>query len=92
MVKTESARLAARAKHLEQEVSRRDDRIGELSHALTMLDQDHDSLRAECDERDERIVQLQQQLKEKVRRMQCSTYHHGPLCIQIWALILWVSL
>ena len=67
-MKSESARLAARTRHLEQEVSRRDDRIGELSHALTMLDQDHDALRTECDERDERIVQLQQQLKEKVRQ------------------------
>ena len=76
LVKSESARLAARTSHLEQEVSQRDNRIGELSHALTMLDQDHDALRAECDERDERIVQLQQQLKEKVRRTDGNSTSH----------------
>ena len=77
-MKTESARLAARARHLEQEISRRDARISELSHALTMLDQDHDALRAECDERDERIVQMQQQLKEKVRQTDSPLPHLQP--------------
>ncbi len=51
---------------LEHELSERDNRIAELRHALTMLDKDHDSLRADADVKDETIAQLRQQAEEQV--------------------------
>jgi len=45
----------------------KEEKIAELRHALTMLDQDHDALRAEADGKDERIAQLRQQLSQQVR-------------------------
>lgn len=51
---------------LECELSERDNRIAELRHALTMLDKDHDSLRADADTKDETIAQLRKQLEKQV--------------------------
>ena len=52
---------------LELELMKRDERIAELRHALTMLDKDHDSLRTDADAKDETIARLQQQIEEQVR-------------------------
>ena len=52
---------------LEQELAEREEKIGELHHALEMLDKDHDALRAEADGKDECIAQLRKQLSVKVR-------------------------
>lgn len=53
--------------HQEQQLVGKEEKIAELRHALTMLDQDHDALRAEADGKDERIAQLRQQLSQQVR-------------------------
>ena len=52
---------------LEQELVGKEEKIAELRHALTMLDQDHDALRTEADGKDESIAQLRQQLSQRVR-------------------------
>ena len=44
---------------------KKEERISELHHALTMLDQEHDALRAEVDNKAEDMEQLGQQIKEK---------------------------
>ena len=51
---------------LEQELEGRDEKISELRHALTMLDQDHDTLRADADAKDETIAQLRREIREQV--------------------------
>ena len=50
---------------LEGEMSKKDERIAELHHALTMLDQEHDALRSEVDAKAELLDQLDQQVKAK---------------------------
>ena len=59
--------LCINTAQLEQELAEREEKIGELHHALEMLDKDHDALRAEADGKDECIAQLRKQLSEKVR-------------------------
>ena len=59
--------LCMNTAQLEQELAEREEKIGELRHALEMLDKDHDALRAEADGKDECIAQLRKQLSEKVR-------------------------
>lgn len=59
--------LCMNTAQLEQELAEREEKIGELHHALEMLDKDHDALRAEADGKDECIAQLRKQLSEKVR-------------------------
>lgn len=51
---------------LEREVVARDERLKEMTKALSSLDQEQDSLRRQVDSKDETIQQLQQQLTEKV--------------------------
>ena len=44
---------------------KKEERITELHHALTMLDQEHDALRTDVDSKAEDMEQLSQQIKEK---------------------------
>ena len=47
------------------ELSQKEERIAELHHALTMLDQEHDALRSEVDTKAELLDQLEQETKAK---------------------------
>lgn len=51
---------------LEREVVAREERLKEVTDALSSLDREQDALRREVDSKDETIQQLQQQLSEKV--------------------------
>lgn len=53
---------------LKHEVVEKEERIAELRHALTMLDRDHDALRADTDAKDETIALLQQQVQAQVSK------------------------
>ena len=55
---------------LEGELSKKKERIDELQHALTTLDQEHDALRSEVDAKAELLAQLEQQVTEKERLIQ----------------------
>ena len=44
---------------------KKEERIVELHHALTMLDQEHDTLRSEADSKAENLDHLNQQIKDK---------------------------
>lgn len=54
---------------LSHEVSEKEERIVELRHALTMLDQDHDQLVREANKKDETIANLSTQLDQKGTRL-----------------------
>ena len=62
----EVARLTTRLNHLEREVEEKEEKVKELGEALLVLDQDHDGLRAECDQKDEKIAQLTKVVEERV--------------------------
>lgn len=47
------------------ELSQKEERIAELHHALTMLDQEHDALRSEVDTKAELLDRLEQEMKAK---------------------------
>lgn len=47
------------------ELSQKEERIAELHHALTMLDQEHDALRSEVDMKAELLDRLEQEMKAK---------------------------
>lgn len=48
----------------------KEERIAELRHALTMLDQDHDQLVSEADQKDETIARLKTELEQKVQLLE----------------------
>lgn len=51
---------------LEREVVAREERLKEMTEALSSLDKEQDALRSQVDSKDEAIQQLQHQLSEKV--------------------------
>ena len=62
----EVARLTTRLNHLERELQEKEEKVKELGEALLVLDQDHDGLRTECDQKDEKIAQLTKVVEERV--------------------------
>lgn len=65
----EVARLTTRLNHLERELEEKEEKVKELGEALLVLDQDHDGLRTECDQKDEKIAQLTKVVEERVSEM-----------------------
>lgn len=51
---------------LEREMVAREERLKEMTEALSSLDREQDALRRQVDSKDENIQHLQQQLSEKV--------------------------
>ena len=66
LAKADVARLQARISNLENELSLKNGKEQELTHTLTMLDKEHDSLRNERDLQDEKLSQLVTDLEDKV--------------------------
>ena len=50
---------------LTHELSEKEEKVGELRHALAMLDQDHDHLVCQADKKDESIAGLTAQLEQR---------------------------
>lgn len=57
--------LSPLSAQLSHEVNAKEEKVLELRHALTMLDQDHDQLVSETDRKDETIASLTLQLEQK---------------------------
>ena len=66
VTKVDKTRLQSQISQLEEEIKRKDEKIEEVTQALTLLDQEHDTLREQCDIKDEMIVQLKTELQHKV--------------------------
>ena len=78
LAKADVARLQSRISHLENELSQKNEKEQELTHTLTMLDKEHDSLRNERDQQDEKLSQLVKGLEDKVCEIvvvTCCHYH-----------------
>ena len=51
-------------------MSEREEKIAELRHALTMLDQDHDQLVGEANKKDEAVATLNTRLQQRETRLE----------------------
>ena len=51
---------------LEEELNKKQERINDLTVALKSLDKEHDQMRGDCDNKDENLLELNKQLKDKV--------------------------
>ena len=66
VTKVDTTRLQSQISQLEEEIKRKDEKIEEVTQTLTLLDQEHDTLRGQCDTKDEVIAQLKTELQHKV--------------------------
>lgn len=64
--RAEITRLTSQLHRSERTLAEKEQKMKDLGEALSVLDEQHDELRVECDQRDEKIVKLEELLKSKV--------------------------
>ena len=62
---------------LEEEILNKQEKMEELSESLRTLDREHDTLRRQCDDKDEEISKLRNQLQNKVKNNTLYTVNFG---------------
>ena len=60
-------RLEARVAQLESALNQKEEKERDLTHTLTVLDREHDTMRDERDQQDEKLCQMEKDLTDKVQ-------------------------